>query len=78
MTAYRIGCRSMHDAAVVSGVFLVSAMVLLLAGRFLVPSVAYLDLVVQGFGGVLILFVPFILISTLLRTAHERAERRQD
>jgi hypothetical protein len=59
----------MHDGIVVSGVFAVTGLALLVAGAFLVPALAHIDVVVQAFGLLLLLFVPFILITTYLRTA---------
>ncbi|WP_296897634.1 hypothetical protein [Thiohalocapsa sp.] len=74
MQRFKIGCRTMRDGVVVSGVFLLTGLALLGAGKFLVPVLLHLDLVVQGLGGLLPLFVTFILISTYLRTTSTDAE----
>ncbi|MGD2020614.1 MAG: hypothetical protein PVJ30_08975 [Thiohalocapsa sp.] len=74
MQRFKIGCRTMRDGVVVSGVFLLTGLALLGAGKFLVPVLLHMDLVVQGLGGLLLLFVPFILISTYLRTTSNDAE----
>ncbi|MCF7991395.1 MAG: hypothetical protein K9M02_13205 [Thiohalocapsa sp.] len=70
MKEFRIGCRTMRDGIIVSAVFLAAAVSMLVAGKFLVPPIAHLDTVVQALGGLLLLFVPFILVTTYLRTAH--------
>jgi hypothetical protein len=69
MKEFRIGCRTMRDGIIVSAVFLVSGIALLVTGRFLVPTLLHMDLVVQGLGVLLLLFVPFILVTTYLRTS---------
>ena len=69
MPSFPIGCRTMRDGVIVSIVFLLSGLALLAAGRLLVPVLLHKDLLVQALGGLLVLFVPFILITTYLRTA---------
>lgn len=69
MKDFRIGCRTMRDGVVVGTVFLLTGLALLGAGRLLVPSLLHMDLVVQGLGVLLLLFVPFILVTTYLRTS---------
>jgi hypothetical protein len=39
------------------------------AGKLLVPALFHMDMVVQGLGVLLLLFVPFILVTTFLRSA---------
>jgi hypothetical protein len=70
MKAFKIGCRTMRDGIVVSGVFMIAGVSMLLVGKYLVPPIAGMDAVVQGLGVLLVLFVPFILVTTYLRTAH--------
>ena len=74
MKQFKIGCRTMRDGIIVSSVFMATGIAMLLVGRYLVPPLLGADALVQGFGVVLLLFVPFILITTYLRTAHTRAD----
>jgi hypothetical protein len=69
MREFNIGCRTMRDGIVVSAVFLVAGLALLAAGKLLVPALLHMDAVVQGMGALLLLFVPFILVTTFLRTS---------
>jgi hypothetical protein len=69
MHSFPIGCRTMRDGVVVGTVFLFAGLALLGAGKLLVPSLLFMDALVQGLGALLLLFVPFILITTYLRTA---------
>jgi hypothetical protein len=78
MHSFKIGCRTMRDAVMVSGVFLLTGLALLAAGKLLVPELLHMDLVVRGLGVVLLLFVPFILITTYLRTASGGAGLEDD
>ncbi|WPL19515.1 hypothetical protein Thiowin_04646 [Thiorhodovibrio winogradskyi] len=74
MPKHRIGCKTMHDAVVVGSIFMAAGVIMMVVGKTLVPQVAFLDILVQVLGGLLLLFVPFILIATFLRTSAERNE----
>jgi hypothetical protein len=72
---HQIGCKTMHDAVVVGSVFMAAGVIMMVVGKTLVPAIAFLDILIQGLGVLLLLFVPFILIATFLRTAAEREEQ---
>jgi hypothetical protein len=62
-----LGCKTMREGVVVSAIFLVGAILLFLAARFVVPSgVLYLQQIVLLFALVLIVLAPVVLVSTFL------------
>ncbi|MBK5968938.1 MULTISPECIES: hypothetical protein [Thiorhodovibrio] len=65
----------MQDAVVVGSVFMAAGVIMMVIGKTLVPPVAFLNLIVQALGGLLLLFVPFILIATFLRQSAEQDEQ---
>jgi hypothetical protein len=69
MKAFRLGCKTMKDGILVSGVFFAMAVGLILLARTLVPDVAYMPDVVMGLGMLLLCFAPLILLGTWLRSA---------
>ena len=73
MKLARLGCKTMWDGIVVSGVFLFGALVLLLMGRFFVPDLAYMREIVLILGLLLLFSAPLILIATYLRTVRKAA-----
>ncbi|EIC22392.1 hypothetical protein [Thiorhodovibrio frisius] len=78
MSKHRIGCKTMNDAVVVGSIFMAAGVIMMVIGKTLVPQVAFLDILIQALGGLLLLFVPFILIATFLRTTAERQEQEQE
>jgi hypothetical protein len=64
----------MQDAVIVGSIFMSAGVILMVVGKTLVPAVALLDIIVQTLGGLLLLFVPFILVATFLRIKHEEEE----
>jgi len=75
MSEFPIGCQTMRDGIIVAAAFAVAGLLMLLTGRFLVPPFMLMDQIVQALGGVLLLFVPFILITTYLRTSGGQPHR---
>jgi hypothetical protein len=65
-----LSCKTMRDGLIVSGFFLVTALCLLLAGRFLIPPVYLLPQITFGLAVLLLIFSPIILISTYLARVH--------
>jgi hypothetical protein len=62
-----LGCKTMREGVAVSAVFLVGAIALFLAARYVVPAdVLYIQLIVLFLALVLIILAPVILISTFL------------
>jgi hypothetical protein len=61
-----LGCKTMRDGVVVSFIFFVAAVLLFLAARYVVPTVAHLQQIVLLFALVLIVLAPVVLISTFL------------
>ena len=75
MKRLAIGCKSFKDGALVAAVFLVTALTLLLAARLLVPDIAYMPQVVNGFGLLLLGLSPLILLGSWWR--HTGAHKRR-
>jgi len=61
-----LGCKTMRDGVVVSFIFFAAAVLLFLAARYVVPTVAHLQQIVLLFALVLIVLAPVVLISTFL------------
>lgn len=72
MKEFNLGCKSMRDGVIVASVFLAAALSLMLAARFLVPQIAVLQMLVQAFGILVLLFVPVILVTSWLRHVTHR------
>lgn len=68
MSLARLGCKTMRDGITVSAIFLIAALTLLLAGRYLVPDIASMPLIAQILGLILLLLAPMILLATYVRT----------
>jgi formate/nitrite transporter FocA (FNT family) len=58
----------MRDGVIVAGIFIGTAVALLVIAATLIPAIAWMQRIVQGLGLLLLLFVPFILITTYLRS----------
>lgn len=65
-----LSCKTMRDGLVVSGFFLVTALCLLIAVRYLVPPIFYLPQITTGLAVLLLLLSPVILISTYVARVH--------
>lgn len=73
-----LGCKTMREGVAVSAVFLLGAVALFLAVRYVVPDVSYLQHVVLFFALVLIVLAPIVLISTFLISVIPGARERLD
>lgn len=73
-----LGCRTMRDGVVVSGVFFAGAILLFLAARYVVPPMAHLQQVVLLLALVLIVLAPVVLVSTFLLSVLPGARDKLD
>lgn len=64
----------MRDGLIVAAVFLITALALMLAGRYLVPEIASMPLIVQILGLILLLLAPVILLATYVRTLRKSVD----
>lgn len=71
-----LGCRTMRDGVVVSGVFFLAAVLLFLAATHVVPAVGIVRAIVLFFALVLIVLAPVVLISTFLISVLPGARER--
>ena len=78
MKSFRWGCKSFKDGVIVASVFLGTAIVMLFSARVLVPQIAHIDDIVNGFRLVLLAFVPVILVGSWLRHGAPRRHRHID
>ncbi|MEA3277620.1 MAG: hypothetical protein U9Q81_20515 [Pseudomonadota bacterium] len=67
-----LGCKTLRDGIIVSFIFFLAAIAMILAGRFVVPNIAYMPQVIVILGLILLVMAPFILIATYLHTAAPR------
>lgn len=73
-----LGCKTMREGVTVSAVFLIGAILLLLAAEHVVPEVFHLRQIVLFFALVLIILAPIILISTFLLSVIPGAREKLD
>ena len=73
-----LGCKTMREGVAVSAVFLLGAIALFLAVRYVVPDISYLQHIVLFFALVLIVLAPVVLISTFLLSVIPGARERLD
>ena len=73
-----LGCRTMRDGVVVSGVFFAGAILLFLAARHVVPPMGHLQQVVLLLALVLIVLAPVVLVSTFLLSVLPGAREKLD
>lgn len=70
----QLGRKTMQEAVVVGSLVMTAGVMLMVIGKTLAPAVAFLDLIVQTLGGVLLLLVPLILLATFLRTQQDNTQ----
>ncbi|MCU0833481.1 MAG: hypothetical protein MUC77_03435 [Chromatiaceae bacterium] len=73
-----LGCKTMREGVTVSAVFLVGAILLLLAAEHVVPDVLHIRHIVLFFALVLIILAPIVLISTFLLSVIPGAREKLD
>ncbi|MEA3275654.1 MAG: hypothetical protein U9Q81_10280 [Pseudomonadota bacterium] len=73
-----LGCKTMREGVTVSGAFLIGAIALFLAARYVVPDVFNLQHLVLFFALVLIVLAPIVLISTFLLSVLPGAREKLD
>lgn len=73
-----LGCKTMRDGVAVATVFFVAAMLLLLAAKYVVPAVGYIQHVVLLLALVMIVLAPVVLISTFLLSVIPGAREKLD
>lgn len=68
------GSKTLRVGIIVSCVFLVAAIALLLAGRHVVPDIAYMPPIIAISGPIAFVLAPFIPITSYLHTAAPREQ----
>ena len=67
MKMLSFGCNSLREGATTAIVFSVTGVMLILAALYVVPPIAYLPHIIMLSGSVLLLFVPVIIVATILK-----------
>ena len=78
MKVFVFGCKTMREGVLATAVFLVTGILLMLAGMKIVPDIGYMKHIALFVGFVLMLFAPVILVSTFLLSVLPHAKERMD
>lgn len=73
-----LGCKTLREGVVASAIFFVAAVLMILAGRYVVPDVVHAPHMVMALGLIMLLLAPVILISTFLLSVLPGAKERLD
>ena len=73
-----LGCKTMREGVLVSAIFFVAAVLMILAGNYVVPDAAYMRHIVMAVGLLLLLLAPVVLVSTFLLTVLPGAKEKLD
>ncbi len=67
MKMLSFGCNSLREGITTAIVFLVTGILLILTALFITPEISYLPHIIVLSGSLLLLFVPVIIIATILK-----------
>ena len=67
MKMLSFGCNSLREGLTTAIVFSIAGVLLILTALFIVPAISYLPHIIMLSGSVLLLFVPVIIIATILK-----------
>ena len=67
MKMLSFGCKSLREGVTTAIVFSIAGVLLILTAIFIVPEIAYLPHLILLSGSVLLLFVPVIIVATILK-----------
>ena len=71
-----LGCETMRDGVIATGVFLLVGVLLLFVGTNVVPDFWYLQHIIIVIGFILVLLSPIILLSTFLLSVLPKSRKR--
>ena len=67
MKMLSFGCNSLREGVTTAIVFSVTGVLLILTALFIIPEIAYLPHLIMLSGSVLLLFVPVIIVATIIK-----------
>ncbi len=67
MKMLSFGCNSLREGVTTAIVFSIAGVLLILTARFIIPAISYLPHIIMLSGSVLLLFVPVIIVATILK-----------
>jgi len=67
MKMLSFGCNSLREGVTTAIVFSVTGVLLILAALFIIPAISYLPHIIMLSGSVLLLFVPVIIVATIIK-----------
>jgi hypothetical protein len=67
MKMLSFGCNSLREGVTTAIVFSVAGVLLILTALFIIPAISYLPHIIILSGSVLLLFVPMIIVATILK-----------
>ena len=68
----------MREGVLISAIFFLAAVLMILAGNYVVPAIAYMRHIVMLVGLLLLLLAPVVLVSTFLLTVLPGAKEKLD
>ncbi len=78
MKILSLDCATIREGVLVSAIFFLAAMLMILAGNYVVPAIAYMRQIVMLVGLLLLLLAPVVLVSTFLLTVLPGAKEKLD
>lgn len=73
-----LGCKTLREGVVASAIFFLAAVLMILAGRYVVPDVLQAPYLVMALGLFMLLLAPVILVSTFLLSVLPGAKEKLD
>lgn len=67
MKILSFGCNSLREGVTTAIIFSIAGLLLILTASFIIPEIAYLPHIIMLSGSVLLLFVPMIIVATILK-----------
>ena len=67
MKILSFGCNSLREGVTTAIIFSIAGLLLILTASFIIPEIAYLPHIIMLSGSVLLLFVPVIIVATILK-----------
>ncbi len=61
------GCKSLREGVTTAIVFAVTGVLLILTALFIIPAISYLPHIIVLSGSLLLLFVPVIIVATIIK-----------
>jgi len=67
MKILSFGCNSLREGVTTAIVFSIAGVLLILTALFIIPAISYLPHIIVLSGSVLLLFVPVIIVATIIK-----------